>query len=265
MKINDLLNPLEIRKDLLYIVNKSNASHLGTCLSCVEILSAVYSSVNVEKIKNGDNDRDRVILSKGHAAAALYTTMCRVGLIERSEYETYYSNGSLLSGHSNHFHPKVEHSTGALGHGLSVGVGACLGFKAKKYDSKVFVILGDGELNEGTNYEAMMYAGHVGLSNLTVLVDHNNLGGVRKTSDICTIEPLADKFRAFNFATHRVNGHDLNAILECINDKNNGDCPKVIICDTVKGKGVPFMESQNAWHYRPLNNENYAKALAELY
>lgn len=260
----NVLDPKEMRKNLLYIAHKSKASHLGTCLSCIEILSSIYSTIDLKKIKEQDPTRDRVILSKGHAAAALYTTMYTAGLISKEEFDTYYSNGSLLSGHSNHFHPLIEHSTGALGHGLSAGVGVALGFLAKGIKSNVYVILGDGELNEGTNYEALMYAGHLKLKNLCILIDNNKLGGIGRTDDFCSIEPLADKLKAFNFETYRVDGHNLNVLFECLDSFKKADKPVAIICDTVKGKGIPFMENLNAWHYRPLNDETYNQALGHL-
>ena len=261
-----MINSISFRKDLLYIAHKSSASHIGSCLSCIDILVSLFSYIDINKIKKQENSRDRIILSKGHAAAALYTVMYRVGLITKSEFDTYYSNGTILSGHSNHFHPMIEHSTGALGHGLSVGVGVCLGFNAKQYDtSRVFVVLGDGEMNEGSNYEALMIAGHMQLNNLVVIVDNNKLGGIGKTDDYCSIEPLEDKFESFGFDSYRINGHDSQAILDCIKKTKRSEKPISIICDTVKGKGVPFMESQNVWHYRPLDDKSYGVALKELY
>ncbi|WP_031571378.1 transketolase [Rheinheimera texasensis] len=259
------LAPLSLRRTLLGIAHKSKASHIGTCLSCIEILSAVFQSVDISKIASQEADRDRIILSKGHAAAALYTTLHHCGLISEAEFNTYYSAGSLLSGHSNHFHPMVEHSTGALGHGLSAGVGMAMGLKARKLKSRVFVILGDGELNEGSNYEAFMLAGHLKLDNLCVLIDNNKLSGIGLTDSFCSLEPLADKLEAFNFHTIRQDGHQLQQLFDNIQTTAFANKPVAIICDTVKGKGVPFMEAQNAWHYRPLNDESYAKALAELY
>lgn len=259
------LAPKELRKTLLRIAHRSKASHIGTCLSSIEILSAIFSDIDTNLVAQQHPDRDRVILSKGHAAAALYTTLFHCGLITSTEFDTYYSSGSLLSGHSNHFHPMVEHSTGALGHGLSAGLGMAMGLKARKSPARVFVILGDGELNEGSNYEAFMLAGHLKLDNLCVIIDNNKLSGIGKTDDFCTLEPLTDKLRAFNFFTVRLDGHDLPLLQQKLQDFRLHPKPTAIIGDTIKGRGVPFMESQNAWHYRPLNDESYHKALAELY
>ena len=259
------LAPLKLRKTLLRIAHLSKASHIGTCLSSIEILSAIFSDINPHLIEQQHPDRDRVILSKGHAAAALYTTLHHCGLISADEFDTYYSAGSLLSGHSNHFHPMIEHSTGALGHGLSAGVGMAMGLKARNSAAKVFVILGDGELNEGSNYEAFMLAGHLKLDNLCVVIDNNKLSGIGKTDDFCTLEPLTDKLRAFNFFTVRLDGHDLPLLQQNLRQFRQHPQPTAIIGDTIKGRGVPFMESQNAWHYRPLNDESYQKALTELY
>jgi len=259
------LEPLALRKTLLRIAHRSKASHIGTCLSCIEIFAAIFGSVDTALIASQDPDRDRVILSKGHAAAALYTTLFHCGLISAAEFDTYYCAGSLLSGHSNHFHPMVEHSTGALGHGLSAGVGMAMGLKARNSPAKVFVILGDGELNEGSNYEAFMLAGHLKLDNLCVIIDNNKLSGIGRTDDFCSLEPLSDKLAAFNFNTLRLDGHNLPLLTQYIDNFRTQPKPTAIIGDTIKGRGVPFMESQNAWHYRPLNDESYEKALVELY
>lgn len=253
-----------IRRNVLDIIYHGSASHCGTSLSCVEILSAVYRSVDVEKIRNNQSERDRVILSKGHAAATLYATLMHFGLMEEGQLNTYYCNGSLLSGHASHFVPYVEHSTGSLGHGLPVSVGIALGLKSKNYKGRVYTIVGDGELNEGSNWEALMLAGHLRLNNLCVIIDNNNLGGIEKTSDVCSLEPLQHKLDGFNFEVHDVDGHDEELLYKLIQDSNLSERPVAMICRTVKGKGVSFMENNNAWHYRPPNKEAYEKALSEL-
>lgn len=253
-----------IRKMVLEIVHKGNASHCGTSLSAIEILTAVFRSVDIEKIRQKSNARDRVILSKGHAAATLYSTLTYFGLMDKKDLSTYYANDSLLSGHSSHFIPYVEHSTGSLGHGLPVSVGICLGMKSRNISARTFVIVGDGELNEGSNWEALMLAGHHQLNNLCVLVDNNNLGGVEKTTDVCTLEPLKAKFESFQFETYEIDGHDEELIYSIIQKTQSSKKPIGIICKTTKGKGVSFMEHNNVWHYRPPNKEAYEQALAEL-
>lgn len=257
---------LPIRRTILDIISKSKASHTGSCFSIVEILSAVFRCVDIEKIRAKEEERDRIILSKGHSAAALYSVLCHFGLIDEHDLATYCSNGSLFSGHASHFLPYVEHSTGALGHGLSVAVGMGIGLKSKKLSSKVYVIVGDGELNEGSNWEALMLAGHKKLNNLFVLIDNNKLGGIGKTDYCCSLEPLDKKLESFGFETYRINGHDEELITSILQKRNSEEreTPVAIVCDTIKGKGVSFMEHNNVWHYRPPVGDDYEKALEEL-
>lgn len=257
-------DPTSVRKKILEIIHKSSASHIGSSFSVVEILCAIYSRVDLAKIKAHSPDRDRVVVSKGHSAAALYATLNAFGLLSDADAATYYTNGSLLGGHVSHAVPHVEHSTGALGHGLSVAVGMAIGLKARKSAGRVYVVLGDGEMQEGSNWEALMLAGHLGLDNLSVLVDGNCLGGIACVADCCTLEPLPAKFEAFNFAAHDLNGHDLPALTAALDKAEKAGRPAAFVCRTVKGKGVSFMEGQNVWHYRPPNKEAYDKALAEL-
>lgn len=253
-----------VRIRMLEILHKSQASHIGSCLSVVEMLLAVYKSVDLDKISRKEDDRERVIVSKGHAAAALYTVLHHFGLLKDEELETYHQNGSLLSGHVTATVSGVEHSTGALGHGLSVGVGIGIGLRIKKINSRVYVIVGDGELHEGSTWEALQYAAHCKLNNLCLLVDNNKLSGVGKTNDCCSLEPLKSKLECFGFETFEVDGHSQEEIYATIQKTKNSEKPVAIICHTVKGKGVSFMENNNAWHYRPLNKEDYEKAIIEI-
>lgn len=249
-----------LRKKILEIIYKSGASHIGSSFSVVEILSAVYRSVDIKKIKNKQDDRDRVILSKGHSAAALYVILNHFGLMTNEELKTYYTNGSLLMGHASHNIPYVEHSTGALGHGLSVATGIALGMKTRKINSRVFVITGDGEMNEGSNWEALMLAGHLKLNNLCILIDNNGLGGIGDAN--CYLNPLKAKLESFNLEVYGVDGHNEEEICSII--QKDSDKPKTIICNTIKGKGVSFMENNNVWHYKPPNKEEYENAKREL-
>lgn len=252
------------RKKILDIINKSNASHIGASFSVVEILKAVYRSVDIKKIKDHAADRARIILSKGHAAAALYTTLFKFGLMSEKELDTYNLNGSLLSGHVNHFIAGVEHSTGALGHGLPVALGIAIGLRARKVESSVFVIVGDGELHEGANWEAIMLAGHLKINNFYALVDNNHLTQMGVTDKCCSLDPLKMKFESFNFRVFEVNGHDDNQIYNTIQDARNAGMPVAIICRTIKGKGVSFMENNVLWHYKTPKGEDYQKAALEL-
>ena len=253
-----------IRKKILDIIYRAGASHIGSSFSVAEILFAVFCSIDIDKIKSSRNDRDRVLLSKGHAAAALYVMLSEFGLMTEENLRTYCTNGSLLGGHATHNVRYVEHSTGALGHGLPVAVGVGIGMKTKKIRSRVFVIVGDSELHEGSNWEAMMLAGHLNLNNLCLLVDYNTLGGVQCINDCCSLEPLRQKLFSFGFNAFEVNGHDPDAITTVIKDSRDSSRPVAIICHTVKGKGVSFMEGNNAWHYRPPNKDEYEKALIEI-
>jgi transketolase len=252
------------RRQILEIINKSNAAHIAASFSTVEILNAVYSCVDIAKIQDHAEDRDRIILSKGHAAAALYTTLFKFGLMNEKDLRTYNMNDSLLSGHVSHFIPGVEHSTGALGHGLPVALGMAIGLRSKQMKSKVFVIVGDGELHEGANWEAIMMAGHLKMGNLYVLVDNNHLSQIGRTELCCSLDPLKMKFESFNFKICELDGHDDNAIKRAIQENRDTQMPVAIICQTVKGRGVSFMEDNNLWHYRTPKGEDYQKAAMEL-
>ncbi|MBF0619628.1 MAG: transketolase [Candidatus Omnitrophica bacterium] len=252
------------RRLIAEIIHKAGASHIGTAYSCVEILRAIYRNVDVARIMAGDQGRDRVILSKGHGATALYTVMHQFGLMGIDDLRTYGQNGSLLSGHVSHFIPRVEHSTGALGHGLSVGVGAAIGLRGIRPDACVYVVTGDGELHEGSNWEACMLAAHLQLNNLRLFVDVNNLCGIAHTSSACCLDPLTDKFRSFGFETYNVDGHDEDALAALITRVKGSERPVAFVCRTIKGKGISFMEGQNVWHYRPPNKEAMEKILVEL-
>src|SRR3989338_7943361 len=247
----------DIRRCLVDMVQASGAAHIGSALSMVEIGNAIYKGIDVKKIKAGDPLRDRVFLSKGHATAGLYAVLYHHGLITDKEIKTYFKNGTVLAGHASHHAPHVEHSTGALGHGLPVALGAAIGLRSKKSDARVFVITGDGELHEGSNWEAIMLAGHLKLGNLMIFVDRNHLSQFGSVDACCDIDPLADKFRSFKFRAIEIDGHDEGAIMAAIQDAREAGEPTALICSTVKGKGVSFMENNNIWHYRAPQGEDY--------
>lgn len=246
------------------MVSASGAAHIGAALSAVEIINSVFREVDVEKIKRHENERDRIILSKGHGTAGLYAVMHHWGLLTKEEIDSYCQNGTILAGHASHHVPFVEHSTGALGHGLPVALGMAIGLRSKKYVARVFVIVGDGELHEGSNWEAIMLAGHLKMNNLCVLVDRNKMSQIGEIAKCCDIEPLKAKFESFNFTVHEVDGHDEDAIREVIQETKQSITPTAIICHTIKGKGISFMENNNIWHYRAPKGEEYDKAIAEL-
>jgi len=255
-----------IRRRILDIAYKSQASHIGACLSVVEMLLSIYGNIDLLKIRNKVDDRDRVIVSKGHSAAALYVVLNYVGLLSDKELGTYYQNNSILGGHVSSAVIAVEHSTGALGHGLPVAVGISIGLISKKMGSNVYVLVGDGELHEGTNWEAIHLAGHLGLNNLCLLIDYNGLSGIGRINDCCSIEPLKERLESNGFETHERDGHDQGGIdftLQLQKLRGTGH-PMAIICHTVKGKGVSFMENNNTWHYKSLGKEDYEKAILEI-
>ncbi len=254
-----------IRLTILKMISESGAAHIASAFSVVEIINAVFKSVDIIKIKNRDNDRDRIILSKGHGAAALYAVMMARGLLRQEEILTYAKNDSLLQGHASHNVRYVEHSTGSLGHGASVALGMAIGLKSRNFGGRAFVITGDAELQEGSNWEAFMLAGQLKLKNYCVLVDNNGISQMGEFVGWCDVEPLVEKFRSFRFDVLEINdGNNESEIMTAIKKLGKTEMPLAIICRTTKGKGVPFMENNAIWHYRPPQGEEYNKAVEEL-
>jgi len=257
---------LRSRRTVIEIIYKAQASHLGSSLSVIEILTAVYSEVDIEKIRSKSPDRDKIILSKGHAAAALYATLYSFGLMSQEQISTYHQVGSSLQGHVSHGVEFVEHSTGALGHGPSVAVGHALAQNILNSNSVTYVICGDGEIQEGSVWEALMYARTKELGNLVLIIDNNGISSITETKNVINYGLLKNSFVGFDLDVHELDGHDLVAIttlLKQIKDKP-GARPHVLICDTVKGKGVSFAESEPIWHYKTLNKEMLHLALGEI-
>jgi transketolase len=253
------------RRRTIEILYKSQASHLASSMSMIEILTAVYESVELEKIKAWAADRDRVIQSKGHAAAATYAVMAEFGIIDEETILGYHQDGSKLAGLVSHAVPGVEHSTGSLGHGLSVAVGTAVGLRSRGFtEARVFVLLGDGEMHEGSNWEALMLANHLKLHNLVVLVDNNGISMITRTNEVINMDPLRARFEGFGFNTFEVDGRRVSAIREAIDAAAASRRHSVIICNTVKGQGVAFAENDPLWHYRSLNAEQYRAAIAGL-
>ena len=247
------------------MLHRSNASHLGSNMSAIEILIAVYGSVDCIKIRNRASDRSRILVSKGHCAAATYAVMAHHGILPMALLDTYHSDGSLLTGHVNHKVHGVEHSTGALGHGINVAVGCALGLRSRGcQDQPVFAILGDGELQEGSIWEAMMFVSHNKLNNLITLIDNNRISSITTTQDVINMHPLTARFEGFGLNSYEVDGHNLREILLAIDLIKKSSTPGVIICNTVKGRDVPFAEWEPLWHYKSLTDEQYAEAMAYL-
>jgi len=257
-------NVLNIRRNILEILHNAQASHLGSSMSIVEILTAMYSVANIDKIIAHTDDRDRIIVSKGHAAAATYAVMHEFGLMDRQDLLTYHQKGSKLQGHVSHGVRYVEHSTGALGHGLSVGVGHAIFLKSRDFNSKTMVLCGDGEIQEGSIWEALMLASTRKLNGLVLLVDVNGISSIKRTEEIISTGELRRRFEGFGLRVTEVDGHDVTAIRQAIFTSQDEPEPLVILCQTIKGKGVSFAEGEAIWHYRSLNDETYKQALEGL-
>lgn len=256
-----------VRRNIVKMTHLGNSSHVGSALSMVDILAVLYSDILTydPKYPEADN-RDRFILSKGHAGAGLYATLAECGFFPVEMLDQHYKNGSILSGHVSHNGiPGVEFSTGSLGHGLPVGVGVALSAKKRNETHRVFVILSDGECDEGSNWEAFMFAAHHRLSNLTAVIDYNKLQSLESTHDTLDLEPFADKLTAFGWNVVDIDGHNHNELKNAFGIKSQViDKPTVVLANTTKGKGVSFMENEVLWHYRSPQGEEYEAAMAEL-
>ncbi len=253
-----------IRRSALQMVHRAKASHIGSALSIADILAVLYGKVMQYKPEYPQSpSRDRFILSKGHACVAVYATLAEVGFIRPEDLVTYGEDFSWLMNHISHKVPGVEFSTGALGHGLSFGVGKALAARHHRGAWSTYVLLGDGEMDEGSNWEALMFAAHHRLSNLVAVIDCNNLQSLTTVSETLTLEPLADKLIAFGCDVAEIDGHD-HAQLEAELSKRHEYKPRAIIARTIKGKGISFMENRVEWHYKNPNDESLQAALIEL-
>ena len=256
-----------IRIHAVKMTSAGKSSHVGSVLSIAEILSVLYNDVlSVNPQKPDWADRDRFILSKGHAGAGVYSVLAEKGFFSAEILKTHYQNGSLLSGHVSHKGiPGVELSTGSLGHGLSVGTGIALAAKMDGKEYRSFVLLSDGECDEGSNWEAILFAAHHKLDNLVAIIDYNKIQSIAPVKDTLGLEPFADKFSAFGWSVKNVDGHNCEELKDALSSVPfEKDKPSVIIANTIKGKGVSFMEHKVLWHYRsPLGNE-FEMALKEL-
>lgn len=255
-----------IRRHALEMVARAKASHIGSALSIADIVAVLYGSVL--RVKPTDPkwaDRDRFILSKGHACVAVYGALAERGFFPKDMLSTYGQDHSALMNHISHKVPGVEFSTGSLGHDLPFGVGKALVVKRKELGWRVFVLLSDGELDEGSNWEASMFAAHHGLDRLVAIVDYNKLQSLTTVENTLRIEPLAAKFRAFGWAVREVDGHNHAQLNEALSGAPwEAGRPSLLIAHTIKGKGVDFMEGRVDWHYRSPNAEQLAEALAGL-
>lgn len=250
-----------IRKSVIEMANASKGPHVGSALSCVDILATLY--FKVLKLDPWE-ERDIFILSKGHAAMTLYSTLAARGIIDESLLKGYHQNDGTLPAHLDRFSARgIEVSAGSLGHGFNMGLGMAFGFKRAGRYRKVYALIGDGESQEGSIWEGALFASRLGLDNFTAIMDYNNLQGYGRARDLCGFEPVKSKWEAFGWHTIEVDGHDQGAIETALNEGPMGK-PKMIIARTIKGKGVSFMEDQMVWHYYIVTDEHKRRAFEEL-
>jgi len=259
---------LYLRRLAVEALDGGQRGHIGSTMSLIEIVRVLYDDIMRYRPEDPDwPGRDRFILSKGHGCIAQYVILADKGFFPRQELRTFCRLRSILGGHPTRGKvPGVEASTGALGHGLSIGVGMALAARIAKRDSRIFVVMGDGEINEGSIWEAAMSAGKHGLTNLVAMVDYNKIQSYGPTDVVQPLEPLADKWRAFGFETVEIDGHDVDALRDTL-----GRCPlsahrpTAIICHTIKGRGVPFAENDPEWHHKSQMSQEQINAMYEIF
>jgi transketolase len=256
----------QFRARVVTMSHAAKAAHLASALSCIDIVTVLYHSVlNIDPLRPDWETRDRFILSKGHAAAALYVALAHRGLIAEADLHTYGKAGSLLEEHPSPKVPGVEAATGSLGHGLPHGCGMALAGRIKQQDYRTFVLMSDGECNEGSVWEACLFAAAKRLGNLCAFVDFNKWQATGRSQEVLALDPLADKFRSFGWLVEEIDGHDHEQIRRAVAGVSAArQQPTMIVAHTVKGRGVSFMEDDNNWHYRIPTEEEVVRAYAEL-
>lgn len=257
----------KIRRHGIEMTHLSGGSHIGAILSVADIIAVLYADILKFDNKNPKwQGRDRIILSKGHAGASIYAAIAENGFFDVEELKTHYANGSRLSGHVSHHLPGIDFSTGSLGHGLSAGAGMAFAMKQNgNTDSRVFVVLGDGECNEGSVWEAAQFANHFRLNNLVAIVDHNKMQSMDYCDKTLEVSPMTKRWEAFGWNVIEIDGHNHDALKDAL-AQTSEDKPTVVIANTVKGKGVSFMEMDILWHYRfPHDGWEYNCAVNELH
>ena len=258
----------ENRQNVIKMVHNAKSGHIGGSLSSADIMTVLFHKCmkNVPKCREDKNynSRDRFVLSKGHVSPVYYSVLAQLGYIPKDELMTFRKLGTRLQGHPSLFCPGVEVCTGSLGQGLSIACGMAMALKLDKNPAHVFVLMGDGELQEGNVWEAFMQAPQRNLDNLTVIVDRNRLQIDGCTENIKALDPLDAKLKAFNWEVIEIDGHNLQEIYDAIEKAKQNDKPVVIIADTIKGKGVSFMENNAGWHGKAPNDDEYEKAMNEL-
>jgi transketolase len=249
------------RKKVLEMIYRAQTSHIGSNFSCADILVVLYNIANVDK--DLQEDRDRIVVSKGWVAATIYVLLAEKGIIPKEDLETYCKEGSPYIGLAEPAVRGIEAAGGSMGFGLPFGVGFALAKKVKKEKGKVFVLMSDGELQIGATWESLLIARQHNLSRLVVLVDNNSWQAMGRTKDILNVEPIEDRIRSFGWEVRRIDGHNYEHIEHALQEES-ADSPTLIICDTVKGKGVKRFEDNNMYHYKELSKEEYEEALGEL-
>lgn len=257
---------LRLRRRVVQMCGRGGSSHVGSCLSMADIVAVLYGEVlRLDPHDPAWPARDRFILSKGHAGACIYAALAERGFFPVEDLDRHYRNGSNLSGHVSHKGvPGVEFSTGSLGHGLGIGAGMALQLRRRAGDQRVYVLLGDGECDEGSNWEAILFAAHHRLSNLCVVVDYNQLQSIASVAETIGLEPFGGKWRAFGWHVVQIDGHNHEQLKKAFAEAAANTRPTCIIADTVKGKGISFMEDQILWHYRAPQGAEYDAAMREL-
>lgn len=258
----------ENRRNILKMVYNAQSGHIGGAMSSVELLTVLYHKcmhICPKWTKSQDfNNRDRFVLSKGHASSILYSVLAQLGYFPKEELLTFRLFGSRLQGHPVPICPGIDVATGSLGQGLSIACGMAMGLRLDKNPAKVFCLMGDGELQEGSVWEAFMHCTHAKLDNIIAIIDRNRLQIDGCTENVKSLDNLADKIRAFNWDVIEIDGHDINAIYSAIERAKELNKPVAILANTVKGKGVSFMENNAGWHGKAPNKEDFERALAEL-
>jgi transketolase len=264
--MDSLVLARRIRRHAVEMTGRSGAAHIGGVLSVADIVAVLYCNILKYKINDCNwSDRDYLILSKGHAGIAIYSALAEIGFFSVNLLDQYYANGSNLSGHvSSKNVPGVELSTGSLGHGLAVGCGLAIANRNENICNRVYVIIGDGECDEGSIWESALFANQYNLSNLTVIVDNNKMQAMGSCEEVMSLAPLNEKWQVFGFNVMEVDGHNHDELRIAFAKKFTNNKPVCVIANTVKGKGVSFMENNILWHYRNPSGELYELALAEL-
>lgn len=266
MKINTLELALKVRIHAIRMTSSGGSSHIASILSIADILSVLYGSVmKINPDKQNWEKRDKFILSKGHAGAGVYAVLAELGFFSVEKLKSHYQNGSNLSGHVSHKGVSgVEFSTGSLGHGLGVACGIAYANKLDSKKNKTYVLMSDGECDEGSNWEAILFAGHHKLKNLIAIVDYNKIQSLKSTTETLDLEPFSEKWRSFGWEVIDTDGHDHKELLISLNKASKSPKPTCIIANTIKGKGVSFMENSVLWHYRSPQGKEFDEAIKEL-